>query len=64
MSRDEFEAGYAERSRVTVEWLHANGQFGVPCDCDDEQCRGWQMAHVTEEEARALNDAFVHIENS
>lgn len=39
----EFEKGYAERSGVTVEWLHKHGQHGAPCDCGEEGCRGWQM---------------------
>lgn len=44
ISRDEFEVGYAERSGVTVEWLHEHGQRAKPCDCGDALCKGWQMA--------------------
>ena len=47
MTKDEFEKGYAERSGVTVEWLHSMGQWAIPCDCGDEGCHGWQMAHLT-----------------
>lgn len=43
MTKDEFEKGYAERSGVTVDWLHDHGQFGAPCDCGESGCRGWQM---------------------
>jgi len=42
----EFEKGYAERSGVTVEWLHARNRFGVPCDCGWDNCKGWQMKHI------------------
>ncbi|MDP2720242.1 MAG: hypothetical protein Q8P44_10565, partial [Dehalococcoidia bacterium] len=44
----EFEEGYAERSGVTVEWLHENGLFPVPCKCGEEGCKGFQMIHVNE----------------
>jgi hypothetical protein len=46
MTRDEFEQGYAERSGVTVEWLHEHGWFGAPCDCREVGCEGWQMTHA------------------
>lgn len=46
----EFETGYAKRSGVTVEWLHAQDQRGIPCDCGEEGCRGWQMVHLVLEE--------------
>lgn len=48
MTADEFERGYAERSGVTVEWLHENGREVRPCDCDNDVCEGWQMAHIRE----------------
>lgn len=43
MTGDEFEAAYAERSGVTVEWLIDNGYYAKPCHCGDEFCEGWQM---------------------
>jgi len=43
MTLEEFEAGYAERSLVTVEWLHEHNQRGIPCDCGYEFCEGWKM---------------------
>lgn len=42
----QFARGYAERSGVTVEWLRQNGQEAMPCDCGDDICEGWQMAHL------------------
>ena len=45
MNLREFEEGYAQRSEVTVEWLHEHGRYGVPCDCGEELCEGWQMLH-------------------
>jgi hypothetical protein len=43
VTRDEFEAAYAERSGITVEKLHDLGRWGEPCDCGEEGCEGWQM---------------------
>jgi hypothetical protein len=47
---EEFEEWYAANSRqhypeVTMEWLHTNGRRGAPCDCEYEECTGWQMLH-------------------
>jgi hypothetical protein len=42
---EEFEAQYARKSNVTVEFLHKNNQHGVPCDCGDETCQGWAMVN-------------------
>ncbi len=49
MTDDEFEAGYAERSGVTVEWLHQQGRYAEPCDCGDSECNGWGMGHQHED---------------
>ena len=46
-SAEEFAQTYADRSRVTVEWLKENGREVRPCNCIYEFCDGWQMAHVT-----------------
>ena len=46
-TKEEFEQGYAERSGVTVEWLHAHDQQAVPCDCGEPGCLGWQMVSTT-----------------
>lgn len=43
MTRDEFETGYAERSGITVEWLHEYGRWAAPCDCGEDGCEGWLM---------------------
>jgi len=51
MTKDEFEQGYAKRSKVTVEWLHEHDRFGLPCYCEQEGCEGWQMAHLTKHTA-------------
>lgn len=42
MTRNEFIAGYCERSGVTWEWLSEH-MDAIPCDCGDETCLGWQM---------------------
>ena len=43
MTREEFEAYYAERSGMTVEKLHELGLHGEPCDCGEDGCEGWAM---------------------
>ena len=49
MTREEFEQGYEERSKVAVEWLHEQNQHAIPCDCGDVLCQGWQMVNITNE---------------
>ena len=49
ITREQFEDAYANRSGVTVEWLKQHGREARPCNCGDELCEGWQMAHVSEE---------------
>lgn len=49
MTKDEFEAAYAQRSNVTVEALHEMGRYGTPCDCGEEICEGWQMARIEDQ---------------
>lgn len=48
--RREFAEAYAFRSGVTVEWLRRHGQEARPCNCGEDICKGWQMAHVEEGE--------------
>lgn len=50
MTAEQFAYAYAQRSGVTVEWLKEHGREARPCNCGDEQCEGWQMAHVREDE--------------
>ena len=45
MDKQEFEKQYAESSGVTVEWLHQNGLFALPCECEYDKCKGWRMEH-------------------
>jgi hypothetical protein len=46
---DRFEAEYAERAGVTVEWLHRWGRWAEPCHCAGEYCEGWAMGHQHED---------------
>jgi len=43
MTKEAFEAAYAQRSGITVDELHALGRYAVSCGCGDEACHGWQM---------------------
>jgi hypothetical protein len=45
---EQFAEGYASRSGTTVEALRALGREPCPCDCGEDGCEGWQMAHVKE----------------
>jgi hypothetical protein len=46
MTKDDFEKQYAEKSNVTVEWLHENHQGAIPCECGEDGCKGWQMVNL------------------
>lgn len=49
MTADEFEAAYAARSGVTVEFLHQHGRYAEPCECRAHVCEGWAMGHPWED---------------
>jgi hypothetical protein len=42
ITADEFEAQYAERSRMSIADLRASGRVVAPCDCDYKGCEDWQ----------------------
>ena len=42
MTRDEFAAAYAARSKISVEQLLSYGLRFVECDCREDGCAGWQ----------------------
>ena len=46
MNKEEFELQFAQRSGVAVEWLHEHGWYGIPCDCGEDCCEGWQMTYL------------------
>jgi len=50
MNKEEFELQYAQRSGVTVEWLHKMDRCGIPCTCGEDCCEGWQMTHLDDDE--------------
>jgi hypothetical protein len=56
ITADAFEAAYAERSGLTVAELRALGRVVRPCDCDYEECEGWQSISL---ERAAEYDATV-----
>lgn len=73
-TREEFEASYADKSGLTLNQLHELGGRGAPCDCDADNCRGWQMDFhwmpvtpnhgPTENETVPTRTAFVIIEGT
>jgi len=48
MTKQEFEKSYADKSGVTIEWLHQNNQHAVRCNCECSNCNGWMMASIHE----------------
>lgn len=57
MTKEEFEAYYANNTKVTVEQLRTKyNRAAIPCDCDYEDCRGWQMVHVETAQAYYQNE--------
>jgi hypothetical protein len=51
---EQFEREYAERCGKTVEELRATGRVVRPCECDYENCEGWQS--VSQEIAAEIDD--------
>lgn len=43
LTADEFEAAYAQRSKMTVAELRALGRVVRPCHCGEAKCIGWAM---------------------
>jgi len=43
MTKDEFFVWYAEREKVTAEWLWERGYQAIKCHCGLAKCKGWQM---------------------
>lgn len=42
MTKEEFIAGYCERSGVTWKYL-SQRKVALPCECDSDLCEGWAM---------------------
>lgn len=53
LTREQFEAQYAARSGVSVEWLRQHRTVR-PCACGADECEGWQM--VSHEAATEIDD--------
>jgi hypothetical protein len=49
ITADEFEARHAEQRGISIAELRAEGRLTKPCDCDYEECEGWQW--VSREQA-------------
>lgn len=43
MTKEQYEEQFAARSGCTVDHLHKQGNFALPCDCIDKVCSGWVM---------------------
>jgi hypothetical protein len=43
ITQSEFIKGYCDKSNITEKELNKLGQCAMPCDCDCEDCKGWQM---------------------
>jgi hypothetical protein len=56
MTREEFEAGSARRSGMTVDTLRSYGLIVRPCRCGEPGCDGWQV--VTRAFAELLDLVF------
>lgn len=53
LKAEQFEREYAERSGTSVEKLREHLTVR-PCDCDAEECEGWEM--VSHEQAAEIDD--------
>ncbi len=43
MTQSEFIKEYCKNSNLTEEELGKIGLFAVPCDCGEDNCKGWAM---------------------
>ncbi len=43
ITKEDFEKGYAQRSHVDLQQLKKWGLEAIPCECNYEDCQGWQM---------------------
>jgi hypothetical protein len=48
MTAAEFEAGYAERSGLSVQELRDLDLVVRSCDCGERDCKGWRMVGLDE----------------
>ena len=48
ITREQFTELYAKNSGCSVEDLIRLNRVAVPCECGEEECRGWQMVNKTE----------------
>lgn len=44
-TKEDFVAGYLERSGMTEAKLRKAGLVAAPCSCEEPSCRGWRMAY-------------------
>ena len=43
MTQSEFIKQYCEKSKTSEKELNDNGLFAVPCNCSEDNCKGWAM---------------------
>lgn len=46
MTAEEFLEEYAARSGYTPKYFLENRRRVIPCDCDYEDCHGWQLTWI------------------
>ena len=42
-TKEEFEKYYAKNSKLTAQQLTEMGLIAMPCNCNEPNCKGWQM---------------------
>lgn len=47
MRKEEFEAGYCERSGITREYFREHW-VSLPCACEQDDCQGWAVVFLQE----------------
>ena len=50
ITREKFIEQYTKASAELYEKMNERGRFAVPCECEWENCEGWQMTHADETE--------------
>ncbi len=56
-TREEFVAGYCERSRISKEF-YDHHFVALPCDCGADKCKGWATVRNTPEMVELHNSLY------
>lgn len=57
ITQSEFIRQYCDKSNISEDELNRLGQLAVPCDCGEDDCRGWAM--ISRENLQSQIDLYI-----